>query len=280
MPYVTSFDQAKIYYHKSTCKNPKGTMMFVHGGFFGNHTILKKVYSNFEDYNIIAPDIRGRGNSGFPKDPENQKLEYYAKDLFKILKNEKINELIIVGASFGGLTTLKFVEAFQKKIKIKKLVLISSTYTTRHSREHKFVYRFLFPVFKKTVRMFDSVWLFQEKKKKNVDFSKLPKLFFHIFYGIQIMMNISIKTVLLRYKMAFKLMDYEINNVSLNKIDFPVLLIHGERDHVFPIKTQTHIVKHIKKSKLELMKNQGHNVFMHNPEEVSKYIHSFLNNTS
>ena len=93
-------------------------------------------------------------------------------------------------------------------------------------------------------------------------------------------MNIYIKTVLLRYKMAFKLMDYEINNVSLNKIDFPVLLIHGERDHVFPIKTQTHIVKHIKKSKLELMKNQGHNVFMHNPEEVSKYIHSFLNNTS
>ena len=88
--YVNSLDGTKIHYIYRPSLDDKGTLVFIHGGGFGNNTLMKKIYKNFPDFNIIAPDRRGCGLSSFPSDYKNVKLEDYARDIspsFDIIKS-------------------------------------------------------------------------------------------------------------------------------------------------------------------------------------------------
>lgn len=251
--------------------------MFVHGGFFGNHTLVKKLYTHFEDrYTVIAPDLRGKGDSGDPPDLKKQKLDDYAHDLYEILKNEKLESVIIVGVSFGGLVSLKFHEMFSSRIKVEKLVLVSSTYTFRYAKRSKLI-KAVLPRFKSLVDAADAAWPFNGMNKDSIDYSRLPDRFFHLFYGSKIAMNNSVKTILTRYKVAFPIWDYEISTDSLKKIETPTLIIAGKKDRQIPYAIQSEMIRSIKNSKYHIFLNSGHNLYLSKHERASKIITDFLN---
>ncbi len=276
MPYVTSFDQTNIYYHKSTCIKPKGTILFIHGGFFGNNTLLGKLHREFkQNYNIIAPDNRGRGRSSYPENLKNQTLEDYAKDAYKVLKQEKLKKVYVVGVSFGTIIAEKFVAMFGKEITIKKLVLVSSTYTTTFSKKNP-VLRLIVGIIKVIVYGLGAIWPFPDRSNKYANYADVPELFFYPRYGLALVMNNSIKTFLKRYKIAFRLTDYEVTEKELEKISCPTLLVYGKKDKLFPYKFQEHILKHIKNSKINFIEDYSHNIHMHRTEKVAQFMKSFF----
>jgi pimeloyl-ACP methyl ester carboxylesterase len=275
--YFKSFDKTKIFYKISKARKPKETILFIHGGFFGNHTLLKKIYSGFKkDYDLLLPDMRAKGNSDFPKNIENICLEDYAKDMYEILKRERAKEVFIVSVSFGGLIALKFTEMFSKKIRIKKLVLISSSFTTKHAKKDFLISKLAIPGLKGLVKTLDLVWPFGEKRKKEPDYSLLPKRFFHLVYGLSLIRNNSFKTILLRYRAGFNILEHEIKEDTLRKVNCPVLIIYGERDNLFSMDIQEKMVGLLRKAELKIIRNSGHNIYIHNTEEVNRLISEFL----
>jgi pimeloyl-ACP methyl ester carboxylesterase len=274
--YLTSFDKTRIFYKISRARKPKGTILFIHGGFFGNHTLLEKIYTGFKkEFNLILPDVRGKGNSDFSKN-QDITLEDYAKDMYLLLKKEKVKEVYVVGVSFGGLITLKFCELFSKKTKIKRIILISSSYTTKHAKNNFLISKVLIPSAKGIITFLDLVWPFKEKRKGDVNYSKLPKRFFHLFYAISLVKNNSVKTLLRRYKAGFNILEHEIIEESVKKIDLPVLLIWGEKDNLFGRDVQKKTSGLLKKAETKII-NGDHNIYLHKAEEIITHIRTFLN---
>ncbi len=277
--FIESFDKTKLYYSKSlpSCqkKKIKGTIVFVHGGFHGNHTMLKRLYSYFlKEYIVIAPDLRGRGNSDFPKNIEDDKLENYGKDINAILKKEKTKEIYIVGVSFGGLVSLKFCLMYKERIKIKKIVLISSTYTLNKIRNKtKFVGFFYMPISELIFFLSKNM---KEKRESNIDYSNITTPFFDLKYGLKNSLNNSLRTRALRYQMMKKAREFCINKEELKNIDMPLLLIYGKKDFFFNFSSQKDILENIKNSILKVFPNSGHNLYIEYPKETGKLIKNFF----
>ncbi len=57
-------------------------------------------------YRIIAPDQRGRGRSDYDPNPAHYDIKYYIADMFRLIDHMKLNNIILVGTSMGGLMAM------------------------------------------------------------------------------------------------------------------------------------------------------------------------------
>ena len=121
------------------CKNPKEeyrmsyaawgnqeesskTLICVHGlnrngrdwDFIGNHFAKKGYY-------VIAPDIVGRGNSDYLKDPMCYDIPFYIADIFNLIKTLGLTNIHWIGTSMGGLIAMGIAAMEQNPIQ--KMVL-------------------------------------------------------------------------------------------------------------------------------------------------------------
>ena len=272
--YVTSFDGTKIYYKKHSCKNPLGNLLLVHGGFQGNHTRLNNLIKYLKDsYNIIIPDLRGKGDSDFPKGVEKVLLKDYAKDLCELLKKEKISKINVIGTSFGGLVTLKFAEIFDKEINIEKIVLISSIHRLDRIRRRT---KLVAPFYNSVINLASILAKpLPEKRREHIDYSNLDGRLREIKYGVKLIKNNSLKTTTLRHKMMKAARTYKLDSKELKKIDSEILIIHGKKDLYFPLRNIAELLNNTN-SEIKIFKKAGHNIFITHAEPVSQMIKEFF----
>lgn len=102
----------------------KPTMILLHGGPGGDHTIYKPGFSAFADIaQIIYLDHRGNGRSEHgPR--ELWTLAQWADDVREFCEVLNIAKPIIFGASFGGMVALAY--ATRHPAHLSKLILVSS----------------------------------------------------------------------------------------------------------------------------------------------------------
>lgn len=164
-------------------------------------------------------------------------LEDLSRDVFEVLEELNIESINILGFSDGANLALTFAKNYPKRVK--RLILNSP----------------------------------------NKDFSQIkfiPRILSYIFYyNLKILSKIF--TGFRNYFSVYKLMFDKIKIVDSDykKFDFPVLIIAGERDLIY-LDNFYKISKKIKKSKLYIIKNHGHNVARTNPDEYNKIILDFL----
>lgn len=103
-------------------ENPQHTMMFLHG-FGGNATQWKYQLTKFSQANrVIAPDLRGHGQSDKPRGP--YRMTDILTDLDNSLDVLGVNEPVILNAhSFGGAVASEFVAKYPQRVA--RLVLIA-----------------------------------------------------------------------------------------------------------------------------------------------------------
>ena len=98
------------------------TLICIHGlnrnsrdwDFVGNHFSKKGYY-------VIAPDIVGRGNSDYLKDPMGYDIPYYVADIFVMIQTLGLKNIDFIGTSMGGLIGMAM--AAMSHNPIRKLVL-------------------------------------------------------------------------------------------------------------------------------------------------------------
>ncbi|MBU0758652.1 MAG: alpha/beta hydrolase [Nanoarchaeota archaeon] len=264
--YFISFDRTRIWYSHS--KGKKDNLLFLHG-LTGNSTAWFPAYEYFlkKGFSCTLMDTRGHGMSDKPVD---YMVKTCAKDVFMLLKHLNIKKTIIIGHCGGSMIAMNFAERYPKYIK--KIVLVSSSYNVKSSYYNFVRYYaclvfsliFLFPAFK-LLRL--------EKKGGWVDYKYYrgtSDLYFpRIFDDLK---HVNIIPFIKSY--------YDIGKLNYKKkiksFDYPVLIIHGEKDTTFPVKIAYKMNKLIKNSDLQIIMNEGHIPLVNNPELVNELIYGFL----
>lgn len=112
-------------------------VVFLHGQL-GTHQVVGPLVSPLADsFQIITPDVRGRGRSSCPH-PEEHSWDRYADDVVAILDALDLEQATIGGVSLGAGIALK--TALQHRERVRALVLYSSVYAggdSGWSREQK-----------------------------------------------------------------------------------------------------------------------------------------------
>jgi pimeloyl-ACP methyl ester carboxylesterase len=252
----------KIYYRKNDFKKNRKTIIFVHG-LYGSSSAWLPYEKIFEKkYNVLSIDLRGHGKSFRPKKTKDYAIEKFSEDLYKIIKKEKITRSILVGHSFGNLISLNFVKEHEDMVKA--LILISpDAAPAKRKIIISFLYLFyiinFFPLIKKT--------------GTHVDYKKYHDTGdWNIKRMIADIKNTGLRSFLFS---TIKAYNFDIEEY-LPKIKIPVLIIHGGKDTVFPIKASIRINRAIKHSKLKIFTDSDHIIVLNNVSELSNEINNFI----
>lgn len=264
--YFTSFDEVKIYYHK-TVRDPDKWLIFLHG-FGGDLTAWQKerAYFTKQAISTIAMDLRGHGFSDRSNKKDFYKLENFAKDLNLLLETEKIKKPVLIGHCFGGMVTIYFQTMFPDKSKA--LILVDTSYKPPFIGNNFVAKVFLDKIINLLLKAVPDV-----KKAGHADFKKFTGTndinFKRIFSDI---LHTSLRSYLM---LSDQLISLDAKNL-LDKIQVPTLIVEGTKDSIFPPDIAEYLHHRIKTSQLDLIEGANHILVINNPKELEESIKSFL----
>jgi pimeloyl-ACP methyl ester carboxylesterase len=239
--YVT-VNGAKLFYKEAG----KGqSMLFVHGGLgtseahFGNHLdeFTKK-------YHVIAIHLRGHGKSDLPNTPFS--LDLFADDLYKFLEELKLDSIIYVGFSLGGMTGLNLASKHPEKIR--KLITIGAV-ANHEGFKYSAVDIFNTWTSDDMTKYLKSIFVGNPNPDKIPDFQK------------------KLVTAVINQN------EPKLSEAEIRKIKSPTLIICGDNDPFIKVEHQFYLNNTIEKSNLLIVPRCGHNAL--SPEIVRKAINDF-----
>jgi pimeloyl-ACP methyl ester carboxylesterase len=266
-------------YHYSDTGTGKTILLFLHGYGLSSFSFYKLIENfNHSQYRIITFDLKGNGYSAKPKSSD-YTIKKQAELINLFLKKIKINEVNIIGHSYGGLVSLYLNYLQQKEeldFRIKSLVLIDSpaynTFTPlfiKVLRSKIGSYFFLKIVSPRTLSKMLIRGTFHDKKKGLREYLELYEHFFSQPDYDHTMPQI-----------ARQLIPKNIKQVvsSYAKTKIPVLIIWGENDKVVDIKQGKKLHSEIEDSSFKIISNTEHVPHEEKPSEVYKLIKNFYSN--
>jgi len=207
-------------------------------------------------YRVIVPDFPGFGKSITPSEPWG--LDDYANFVFDFAKKLGLEQFFLIGHSFGGRISIKFVTQYPEKIK--KLILCDSA-GIKPKPGLKTIIIFLmaqlgnalftpkhFTRFKDAARNFFYAFL------RNKDYVKAN--------GI---MKETIKRVLSEDLLP-----------ELSRIKNKTLIIWGAADRMVPLKYARIFKEKIANSDLEIISKVGHSPHLEVPKKFSETVLKFI----
>ncbi|KKQ95442.1 MAG: hypothetical protein UT18_C0001G0029 [candidate division CPR2 bacterium GW2011_GWC2_39_10] len=269
-------DNHKIHYLESGEQNEE-TIVFIHGTFLDSNFLYQTTAELLsKNYRVIAVSLPGYGYSS--KIYSQHNTFYFINFLDKFLKALDISDMSLVGNSMGGSIVLGYALTYQ--LGVQKLVLIDSYGLGHKLPMHKLVYEI-----SKLPFLFDLIWNICSKSEKMFFLSM--KFFVH---NTEIVAKDTVAELrkLLRGKVGRKTIklwlrgeikkagSYTNFEHQLHLLNIPTLIIHGERDRIIPLDWSVKASMKIKKSKLHVLKETGHNPLIDKPEEISQLIDEFL----
>lgn len=106
----------KLHYIEFKTSDDKPTIIMIHGITANAHAFDGIIHSGlFGNYNIICPDLRGRGLSSKPAFAYT--LKDHALDILGLLDHLKIEEAILIGHSYGGLLSAYICAHYPQRVK-------------------------------------------------------------------------------------------------------------------------------------------------------------------
>jgi proline iminopeptidase len=283
MPYIThKFGKTFFVVHKTSAKNKKTAIIFLHGGPGGTHHSFEPLKALAKDRDLYMYDqIGGGGSSAI-----NQKLwkiETFVEELSILVKAWKLEKFILIGASWGTTLALEYFLAKKDK-RIEKIIFQSPLFSTKDWE--KDANRLIKELPKKTQKVINycheidatdsSVYkeaIFEYYLKhvlRNEKMLRKPSLKPNV-HGNQVYAHMWGPS---EFKATGTLKKYERVS-SLKKLNIPVMLVCGEHDEATPVTVKKYhkIIKH---SEFHIVKNASHCITRENPKDLLKLIKEFI----
>lgn len=221
-----------------------GPIVLLLHGWGVDGTIFKGIYDYLSSIgmNTVVIDFPGFGKSGAPN--EGWGIYDYADIIHKFIMELSLDEVILVGHSFGGRIAL--ILASDRHEYIKKIVLISSA-----GLKPKFS-------LKKKIK----VLKYKYAKKHGKDVSS---------YGSDDYKNLTPQM----QKIFVRIVNTFLND-RLKNIICPTLIIWGEHDTQTPLYMARKLNLSIEKSILEIFEGCGHFCFLEQPEKCNIILDGFI----
>lgn len=218
-------------------------------------------------YKVIVPDLPGSGQSGLLK-KDNVTIEEYAHCIFNLLQQEGIRSCKMFGHSMGGYITLAFAEKYPPFLSAYGLIHSNASADNEEkikTRKQgiKLINEYgAYPFIKNTVpNLFSNVF---KKSNSNVIEELIER-------GRQFS-----KEALIQYYAAMINRPDRCN--VLKEASVPVLFIIGTDDVAAPLDiviNQVHLPFY---SHIHIMNNVGHMSMLESPEQLNKFLLSFIDN--
>ena len=175
----------------------------------------------------------------------------------------KLNQLIIVGWSMGGLQAFKLLR--EKKDKIKALVLVSAFPKFLKSEDYPYG---LHPSHLKNL-----------ERKLRGDFEIGLRFFYSLlFNGKKVHPLIASLPTLQKEKIFSDLrrLEQEDEREFLSEIRIPTLIVQGEKDQIVLSETSDYLHEKIEKSERQIFPGVGHVPFLEVPDKFNASINDFI----
>lgn len=268
--FVSSFDKSQIYYKIRKGDSKKPALVFIHG-LSSNHTVWTYSLNYFKKlgYTVAALDLVGHGKSFKHYDNKRFTVENFAKDVYHVVKKERLRNYVLLGYSLGGMIALMFDKLYPGKAS--KLVLMGASHSNPLKYQIVPVHYLtpLYNMFTHSVGFVSS--LVKRDKYPYVDFGRLANAKnFEMIYN-------DLKTTPLNCFMwsAKAMFNYDVKD-HVHKIKQPMLLISGTKD----MNLRSRALKEIKdiapNATLKIIKGANHQYPLKYNVQVNALIHSFV----
>ena len=260
------FEERGLYYRKNEFVAGRQTLVFVHG-VSGSSSAWLPYEKKFENkYNVLTYDIRGHGLSKKYAHYEDYEIRKFALELHDLVAYLGISKFILISNSFAGLVALEYIKSWRETVAAivftSPEVYINGGFMAKISK----------PVLKILTGIL-GLLPFNPKPRGQVDYSKhINSTDWDIKRNIADMKNTGLHAHFYTLRQSFNAgQDY-----SLEKINVPTLIIHGEKDSMVPLKSSLRMSKEIKNSKFIIIPNIDHNTVHNAVKEMSETIEEFI----
>lgn len=246
--------------------NGSGTPLILVHGYPLNRTLWSAQVERLSGIaRVIAPDLRGHGESENP--PGNFSMQLLAKDIWELIQNLDIKEpVVLCGLSMGGYICFEFYRNHPEMV---KGMILTATRATADSAEAK-------------AKRDEAAELAQDQGSMGIAATMLPKMMAPATYQARpnlvekvrkMMENISTQTIV-GDLLAMK--NREDSSSLLDKIDLPVLILHGMDDQIIPMSEVNTMKNRIKTSTLVLIPEAGHLLNLEQPDLFNQAVMDFF----
>lgn len=255
-----------IYYKTNIFKSNRLTLVFIHG-LSGSSSAWLPYEERFKnEYNILTFDIRGHGKSKKFSQYSDYEITNFADDLQSLILHLGISKFILISHSFGFLIASKYIKLFGTNVLAN--VYLSPIFGLNKTFLSK-IMRFIL----KGIKIFEFFPPYNLKPGKHIDYTKYPN---STDWSIK-RCYADIKNTTLRvYLYCFKQSLNPSLGYPLKKMNFPVLIIHGSKDTMVPVKNSVALSKIIKNSEIKIISNTDHIVVLNNSVEICDMIEFFI----
>lgn len=210
-------------------------------------------------YRLLVPDIIGFGYSDKPHAEYN--MDFFIKFIQRFLQIMDIDNLHIIGSSFGGLLALEYTIRFPKDIN--KLVLISPAGMMNHITPalNQYISAALYPTF-----------------------YNVATAYYEMVYDPRMITEDSIQDFIKRMNLSNSKFAFMSTLISLKNhpqltdrlnINTPTLIIWGRNDKLMPLRYAKKF--QIPNSKLVIFDQCGHYPHVEKAEKFNRTVSRFLN---
>lgn len=259
------FEDKKIFYKKNDFLAGRPTLVFVHG-LSGSSSAWIKYENQFKGkYNLLTFDLRGHGKSIRPKKYQDYEMKYFAQDLFELLNFLEIKKCTLISHSLGTIIAFEFILNYEYLAD--SAIFLSPSFNVQGRKEAKFIKPLL--AITKVIELLPRI----KKTGKQVDYDQYQNTGdWNLRRTIADVNNTGVRSYLFSTKQTYNV-NYE--NL-LEKINIPILIIHGNKDTIFPHSNSIKMADKIKKSELIILNNTDHIIVLNNFSEVSSAIEKFV----
>ncbi|GAA4313561.1 alpha/beta hydrolase [Pontixanthobacter gangjinensis] len=216
-----------------------------------------------EDFRIIAPDLRGHGNSSRPSGKDAYGIPKCAEDMKLLLESLGISSCMVVGFSMGG--AVAFQMAAEYKDLVSKLVIVNTAPDFNALGEMgeqmiKDRTQLLRSEGMEAMAAKVSEGMFPEEKQKH-----LRKIFFERAHQNDLDAY---------YHSFITLMGWGIGE-KIRNIEVPALVVASDMDYT-PVDLKKSYAEKMPDAKVVVIQNSRHGVTMDQPEQFNKAVLKFL----
>ena len=247
-----TYNNIKIYYE--VYGNSKNTILILPGWGNTRNTFLNIINLLKDTYKMYIIDYPSFGNS--PTPIHELTIYDYTELIYNFIKNNHINNPIIIAHSFGGRISSILISKY--KLKVNKLILIDVAGIKRINIK-LFIKTRIYKLLKKLT------YLLPRKIQINVRNKLLNRFSSNDYKDIPNIMKKTFQNIIKE-----DLKDY------YKKIDTETLIIWGDKDIDTPLKDGKYLNKVINNSGLIIYKNANHFSYLNYPYLTNRILRDYL----
>jgi pimeloyl-ACP methyl ester carboxylesterase len=239
-------------------------LVFVHGHPFDRSMWREQTAAFDSKYRIIAPDLRGYGESEAVADKTI--LEEFARDIASLLDELKVDKIILCGLSMGGQILFEFYRLCPERV---RALVLADTFAQLDDAERK---QGRYDTAERLLLegMHDYAEEVLPKMIAQETIEKQPAVAAHV---LAMMRGTSPKGAAAALRGRAERPDY---SPLLPQINVPTLIVVGSLDEFTPVADAEFMRDRLPNSKMAVIEGAGHMPNLENPAEFNRIVEEFL----